>query len=55
MARDALQRAELLDAGWQILQVWESDIRRKRTREDILAKIETFLTADVQVAHHNSK
>lgn len=41
--RDSKQRKELLDNGWKLLTVWESDIKRKRTREDTFANIKQFL------------
>ncbi|MEX1995484.1 MAG: very short patch repair endonuclease [Candidatus Saccharimonadales bacterium] len=43
-ARDERQRKQLVDLGWGILEVWEEDIKRKRTRETTLEKIKTFLT-----------
>jgi DNA mismatch endonuclease (patch repair protein) len=42
--RDTKQRQALLDSGWQILAVWESDLKRKRTRDETLESIEAFLT-----------
>lgn len=44
--RDKQQRGELLNKGWQVLVVWEEDIKRKRTRETELTKIKRFLTSD---------
>jgi DNA mismatch endonuclease (patch repair protein) len=41
--RDGEQRFKLEVAGWQLLSVWESDLMRKRTRDDVLNKIEKFL------------
>jgi DNA mismatch endonuclease (patch repair protein) len=43
MARDKIQIKELKNSGWQALRVWESDINRKRTREETLNKISIFL------------
>jgi DNA mismatch endonuclease (patch repair protein) len=43
--RDAEQRAKLSKDGWQICQVWESDLSRLRTRQEVLDKIKTFLTS----------
>jgi DNA mismatch endonuclease (patch repair protein) len=42
--RDAMQRSELKLNGWKVLSVWESDIMRKKTRDDILMKIKQFLS-----------
>ena len=44
MERDTRSRTELLEKGWQILSVWESDIKRKRTRSSTLERIAKFLT-----------
>lgn len=41
--RDNEQRQELEKAGWKILRIWESDLKRKRTREDKLSEIVKFL------------
>lgn len=43
MERDKEQRFELIKSGWKILIIWESDINRKRTREEQLEKIAKFL------------
>lgn len=43
MERDKRQAAILHDIGWKILRVWESDIKRKSTREEELEKIKNFL------------
>jgi DNA mismatch endonuclease (patch repair protein) len=45
MERDNQQRKKLSEAGWRILTIWEADIKRKRTREEILSTIKRFLTA----------
>lgn len=41
--RDAKQREQLIKDGWDILVVWEDDIRRIRTRGITLEKIKGFL------------
>lgn len=41
--RDEEQRVVLLANGWSILRVWESDLMRKRTREESLQRIVDFL------------
>ena len=41
--RDAQQDEALRSAGWIVLRVWESDIRRIRTREATMDNIEAFL------------
>ncbi|HOX41108.1 MAG TPA: very short patch repair endonuclease [bacterium] len=41
--RDKKQREELRSKDWKILSVWESDIKRKRTREQALERIVSFL------------
>lgn len=41
--RDRLQRESLLENGWSILVVWESDIKRVRTRNDVLSSIKSFI------------
>lgn len=43
MQRDVEQNAQLANMGWSVLRVWESDLRRVRTRVETLALIETFL------------
>lgn len=45
IARDKEQRAQLIVDGWQVFQVWESDILRKGTRDQVMNKIEVFLTS----------
>jgi DNA mismatch endonuclease, patch repair protein len=44
MERDTAQRNELRSKGWQILIVWEADLKRVRTRDATLIKIKSFLT-----------
>jgi DNA mismatch endonuclease (patch repair protein) len=44
--RDKFTRKSLIDNGWKVLQVWEKDINRKRTREAEFEKIINFLTSD---------
>ncbi|MDD5430688.1 MAG: very short patch repair endonuclease [Candidatus Pacebacteria bacterium] len=44
MDRDKRQRKYLKINGWKLLMVWESDIKRKGTRNDLLQKIQSFLT-----------
>lgn len=41
--RDKKNRQQLINNDWSILQVWESDVKRKRTREGELEKIIKFL------------
>lgn len=41
--RDKRQRVALKQNGWGILKVWESDIKRKSTRGNVLKSIEKFL------------
>ena len=43
MERDAKNRAELQQAGWWLLVIWESDIKRKKTRDNTLKQIASFL------------
>lgn len=43
MERDEMQRSLLQHQGWRILQVWEADIKRLRTRQDTLQLIKDFL------------
>jgi DNA mismatch endonuclease, patch repair protein len=43
MERDKKQSEELMNNGWAILRVWESDILRKRTRKQTLEQIKSFL------------
>jgi DNA mismatch endonuclease (patch repair protein) len=45
MARDARQRELLANNGWKMMTVWESDLMRKRTREQALDAIVLFLSA----------
>lgn len=42
--RDKLTRNKLVSDGWQLLVVWEVDIKRKRTRDSSLKQISDFLT-----------
>lgn len=44
--RDNQARDTLIESGWKVLAVWESDIKRKRTRPDTLQRITDFLTVD---------
>jgi len=44
MKRDKRQRSDLKKAGWKILEIWESDIKRKSGRLENLKKIKTFLS-----------
>lgn len=43
MERDARNRAQLEEKGWKLLVVWESDIKRKKTRDSALEQIARFL------------
>lgn len=43
MERDARNRTELTEKGWKLLVIWESDIKRKRTRDSALEQIARFL------------
>jgi len=42
--RDIQTRESLTEAGWKILVVWESDIKRKRTQDQTLKQISHFIT-----------
>jgi len=42
--RDKATRDKLVSDGWQLLVVWEADIKRKRTSETSLKLISDFLT-----------
>lgn len=44
MERDKKQRSELIAKGWKLLEVWETDIKRLKTREETLRRILEFLT-----------
>lgn len=41
--RDNEQEQRLLESGWKILRVWESDIIKKKSREAHLVEIANFL------------
>lgn len=41
--RDQRQREALMVEGWHLLQVWESDLKRKKTRGATLEAIADFL------------
>lgn len=41
--RDRQQEKILLEKGWQILRIWESDITRKSTQMECLKRIGAFL------------
>jgi len=43
--RDLQQRTLLEANGWSILQVWESDLMKKKTQEQTLQRIVDFLQA----------
>lgn len=43
MERDTEQNKLLAEKGWKVLRVWESDVKRRLTREATLKKIEKFL------------
>lgn len=45
IARDADNKMKLKASGWRVMTVWESDLKRKATREDCLAAIQKFLTS----------
>lgn len=44
VSRDTVIRKKLREEGWELLVVWESDIMRKRTRDEALKNILDFLT-----------
>jgi DNA mismatch endonuclease (patch repair protein) len=41
--RDRKQKRLLEKEGWDVLVIWESDIKRKKTRNKVLEKLEVFL------------
>ncbi len=43
MVRDKQQMIDLKKMNWSVLRVWESDIKRKRTRNYYIDLIESFL------------
>lgn len=43
--RDKQINRQLSDERWKILRVWETDIKRKKSRMQFLDKIERFITA----------
>ncbi len=43
--RDKAYRAQLRREGWQVYRVWEDDLMRKSTRQQVLEGIKTFLIA----------
>lgn len=43
MARDIEQRERLLERGWAVHVVWESELIRKKTQQEALEDIERFL------------
>lgn len=48
MDRDRKQRAVLRRSGWSIIRIWESELKRLKTRPSRLVKIEKFLDADIK-------
>lgn len=46
MERDKADEAALLAKGWTFMRVWDSDIVRKKTSEEALKSIETFLVEE---------
>ena len=47
MERDKKVNEMLTTSGWKILRIWESDLKRKRTKVKYLIKIENFLEQDI--------
>lgn len=43
MDRDKKQRAALRRFGWSIVRIWESELKRLKTRPSRLLKVEKFL------------
>jgi DNA mismatch endonuclease (patch repair protein) len=43
VARDLDQAVALRAAGWEVLRVWESDVKRLRTRDSTMDAVEQFL------------
>ncbi len=43
LERDKINREQLIETGWKVCQVWESDLNRKSTRDSALEGIEKFL------------
>jgi DNA mismatch endonuclease (patch repair protein) len=43
MRRDTEINRMLASEGWQVLRVWESDVKRKRTRDKVLNEVKEFL------------
>ena len=43
MDRDRKQRTVLRRSGWSIIRIWESELKRIKTRQSRLLKIEKFL------------
>lgn len=46
--RDTQVNRSLAQGGWEVLRVWESDLLRKKTRQEELARIANFLKSDTQ-------
>lgn len=44
MDRDKKQRAALRRSGWSIIKIWESELKRTKTKPSRLLRIEKFLT-----------
>ena len=47
MERDVETDSYLFERGWEILRVWERDLVTKRTRTEVLQRIEKFLSKEV--------
>jgi DNA mismatch endonuclease (patch repair protein) len=43
IARDIAQEEALVEAGWAVMRVWESDIKRMSTRAQVMSAVESFL------------
>ena len=43
MDRDKKQRSSLRRSGWSIVRIWESELKRLKTRPSRLLKVEKFL------------
>jgi DNA mismatch endonuclease (patch repair protein) len=49
MDRDKINRQKLLADGWEVMSVWDSDIKRIRTRATTLEEIARFLIQGIEV------
>jgi G:T-mismatch repair DNA endonuclease (very short patch repair protein) len=49
MDRDKKQQSALRRSGWSFIRIWESELKRVKTRQSKLLRIEKFISADDKI------